>query len=156
MENTNIDDHDDILDLDHVPIDLQKPPSLVTPPPVITRAQILPCQDLLWENFERLCVRLASLDGDIDYCRLYGIRGQRQFGIALYARDKSSDKYRTYQCKQYQQLEPADIKDAIERFRKGRWFGCSSHFFLCTAVSSVATQLTEEYEHYWKLLDESG
>ena len=92
--NNSNDSLDDVVELDRVPIDLVLPPNIVVLPPVVTKAQTLPCHQLLWENFERLVVRLASLDGDINHCRLYGVRGQRQHGIDLYARGKSSDKFR--------------------------------------------------------------
>ena len=111
---------------------------------------------LAWENFERLVVRLASLDGDIDHCRLYGTRGQKQNGIDLYARGKSSDKYRSYQCKRYDQITSVDIKNAVETFRKGRWFNRCSHFFLCTSASVVVTRLADEYERQRAVLKQEG
>lgn len=92
---------DEILELDTVPIALLLPPALDVAPPVVTKLQVLPCHELSWQNFERLCVRLASLDGDIDHCQLYGTSGQNQHGIDLYARGKLTNKYRAYQCKRY-------------------------------------------------------
>jgi hypothetical protein len=153
--NSN-DSRDEVLDLDRVPIYLELPPNAVSLPPVRTKAQALPCHELLWENFERLCVRLACLDGDIDHCRLYGTRGQKQHGIDLYARGKSSDKYRAYQCKRYERFTSADITDAVKRFREGKWFKRCSHFFLCTSVSAVETQLADEFECQRDALHEAG
>jgi len=107
METKNSDDSlDDVVELDRVPIDLELPPNIVVLPPVVTKAQTLPCSQLLWENFERLCIRLASLDGDIDHCRLYGTRGQRQHGIDLYARGKSSEKI---PCLPVQAVRPVHV-----------------------------------------------
>jgi len=136
----------EVTDLDHVPTYLESPPNLPIAPPVVTRQQTLPLQELLWENFERLCLRLARLNGDVEHCRLYGTRGQKQQGIDLYARRTSSEKYRAYQCKRYEQFTAGDIKDAVKKFRKGKWFKRCSHFFLCTSASSVRTQQAEEYE----------
>jgi len=87
---------EDYADLDHVPVNLVSPPDLKVAPPVVTRAQTLPLHVLSWENFERLCIRLVRLDGDIEYCRLYGTRGQKQHRIDLFARRTSSEKYRAY------------------------------------------------------------
>ena len=46
----------------------------------------MPFGEITWQNFERLCFRLASLDGDVEYSRLYGTAGQEQGGIDIYAR----------------------------------------------------------------------
>lgn len=53
-------------------------PASSTPllPPVSTRAQDLPLEELTWENFERLCLRLARLEADVEHCRQYGTEGQ--------------------------------------------------------------------------------
>jgi hypothetical protein len=42
-----------------VPAYLNTPPLTVVNPPVVTRAQELPFGELAWEDFERLCLRLA-------------------------------------------------------------------------------------------------
>lgn len=77
-------------------------------PPLDTRDQLLPFERLAWENFERLCLRLALergiLDHTVDHAggdhatgrmsaqqaqrqgRLYGTKGQDQQGIDLYVR----------------------------------------------------------------------
>ncbi|MFM6053760.1 MAG: hypothetical protein ACKPA7_19400, partial [Sphaerospermopsis kisseleviana] len=56
---------------------LQKeiPSWLETPPdtnkidhPVETQQQELPFEKLTWENFERLCLRLARLEGNVEHC----------------------------------------------------------------------------------------
>jgi hypothetical protein len=74
-------------------------PSLtVPPPPTVTRAPLLPTDDLDWPDFERLCLRLlaaevggpdlssSSLKGT-GIARLYGTPGQAQGGIDVFARD---------------------------------------------------------------------
>src|SRR4051794_30744142 len=84
-----------------VPAWLRLPPAGdVVDPPVATKTQLLPFSDLRWEDFERLCLRVlasqaelvhvqASLGGEATRpeTRLYGKRGQAQFGIDLYSRD---------------------------------------------------------------------
>src|SRR5271157_1722120 len=147
---------EDYAELDQVPIELLTPPDVKIPPPVVTRAQILPLKDLSWENLERLCVQLAQLEGDIEHCQLYGTRGQKQHGIDLFARPSSSEKYRAYQCKRYKKFTAANIKSGVAAFRKGKWFKRSSHFFLCTSASSVATKLADECEHQRVALREDG
>ena len=56
-------------------------------PPTRTRLQVLPFGELEWDNFERLCYRLARLTGDVEqWAALYGGRGQKQDGIDIYVR----------------------------------------------------------------------
>src|SRR4051812_34446875 len=100
---------------------LQTPPSGRVAPPVKTRAQELPFGSLAWEDFERLCLRLASGEGGVEHCQLSGIRGQNQGGIDLFARPSLGVKYRVYQCKREKTFGPAKLKAAVEKFLKGNW-----------------------------------
>src|SRR4051812_49420796 len=98
---------------------MQTPPSSRVAPPVATRPQELPFGSLSWEDFERLCLRLASREGRVDHCQLYGVRGQEQGGIDLYARPRLAAKYRVYQCKREKTFGPAKINAAVEKFLGG-------------------------------------
>jgi hypothetical protein len=66
-------------------------------PPVDTLEQELPFDQLSWQNFERLCLKLAATDGDAESYRLYGTEGQEQAGIDIYVRRKLTTKYATWQ-----------------------------------------------------------
>ena len=131
-----------------VPEYLDEPPSGPLPaPPVTTTAQVLPFDQLLWEDFERLCVRLARSEGElVERVGLYGTRGQRQEGIDLYARLAGGASYVTYQCKRYERLGAGDIGTAVDRFLSGAWAVRSSRFVLCVSTSAVRTQLSEAVE----------
>jgi hypothetical protein len=69
-------------------------------PPVITRVQVLPFGELTWENFERLCYRLAGSAERVEYVARYGRSGQAQQGIDLFAR-MANGKYEVWQAKRY-------------------------------------------------------
>src|SRR5882724_9994163 len=84
-------------------------------PPTVTREQTLPFGSLTWENFERLCFRLAHRIGEVEDARIYGERGQAQQGIDLYVRRATGD-YDTWQCKRYQEFTPADLEHAVTKF----------------------------------------
>ncbi len=114
-------------------------------PPTITREQTLPLGSLTWENFERLCFRLAHRSGNVEDARLYGERGQAQEGIDLYVRRATGD-YATWQCKRYQELKSSDIKKAVTKFLEGDWAGRTKLFRLAVAPSLNATGLAEEIE----------
>ena len=114
-------------------------------PPTVTREQVLPLGSLSWENFERLCFRLAHRCGDVEDARIYGERGQAQEGIDLYVRRATGD-YETWQCKRYQEVRTTDIKEAVTKFLEGDWAGRTKLFRLAIAPSLNATELAEEIE----------
>ena len=114
-------------------------------PPTVTREQVLPLGSLSWENFERLCFRLAHRGGDVEDARIYGERGQAQEGIDLYVRRGTGD-YATWQCKRYQEIKSTDIKNAVTKFLEGDWAGRTKLFRLAVAPSLNATELAEEIE----------
>jgi len=104
-------------------------------PPVDTSAQELPFAKLSWQNFERLCLRLARMDGDAEYCRLYGTAGQEQGGIDVYVRRRSTTKYATWQSKRHKSFSPGQIESAVTDFLAGGWAAKSDRFVLCVQVS---------------------
>jgi len=132
--------------LPSIPSRLFTPPSHTVSPPVATRQQLLPFRDLAWENFERLCLRLAASEADIEYCQLYGTRGQEQQGIDFYARVRGQGEYRVYQCKREQAFGPAKINAAVNRFRDGAWAAKAKTLVLCSVESFVATERAEAFE----------
>ena len=119
------------------------------PPPPVTREQVLPLGSLSWENFERLCFRLAHRGGDVEDARIYGERGQAQEGIDLYVRRATGD-YATWQCKRYQKVTASDIKEAVTKFLDGHWASRTKSFRLAVAPSLNATKLAEEIERQRK------
>lgn len=129
------------------------PPWLLAPvsrehrPPVQTKAQILPFGELDPLDFERLCVVLASEDGDPEVCRLYGTPGQAQDGIDVFAR-LTNGRYATYQCKRYRKVRVSDIDAAVHAFDAGEWKIRSERFVFCTSQRAVATELTASIEQH--------
>jgi hypothetical protein len=53
---------------------------LYTPPiqrvrlPVETAAQVLPFEELSWEDFEKLCLRLVGMEANVEHHQPYGTR----------------------------------------------------------------------------------
>lgn len=74
---------------------------------VRTAAQALPFDELRWENFEKLCYRLAGKQADIESHSLYGRAGQAQQGIDIFAR-KRSGRYDNGQANTMQSI-PVEI-----------------------------------------------
>jgi hypothetical protein len=86
------------------------------PPPVETREQALPFERLSWQNFERLCLRLARTDGDVERCRLFGTQGQEQGGIDIYVSRKSTPKYAVWQSKRHKSFTAAQLRRQSQTF----------------------------------------
>ena len=137
------------------PLDVEENPSWVLelpdagdlPPPVETHEQELPFGKITWQNFERLCLRLAGTDGDVEYCRLYGTEGQEQGSIDIYVRRRSTTRYATWQSKRHKSFSPGQIEAAVTDFLDGDWAAKSDRFVLCvhaTLRSSDATKKIEE------------
>jgi hypothetical protein len=131
---------DSIEDFDNLPAYLHGPARSAIRPPVQTRVQELPFGELAWEDFERLCLRLAWLEADVVYCQLYGTRGQKQEGIDLYATTRASQKYRVYQCKRQEDFDAAKINAAVAKFLGGKWVGRTETLVLCTKEPLVETK----------------
>src|SRR5579871_6872680 len=104
-------------------------------PPVDTLEQELPFDQLSWQNFERLCLKLAATDGDAESFRLYGTEGQEQAGIDIYVRRKLTTKYATWQSKRHKSFSPAQIETAVADFLAGEWAAKSDRFVLCVRAS---------------------
>ena len=118
---------------------LEMPPG---PPPVVTftRLQSLPFGNLRWDDFEKLCLRLARSDQEIEDARRYGVQGQGQYGIDLLARRPGTGGYTVYQCKKVEKFGPAAITAAVDMFLEGPWADRADRFVLCTSLSLAPRQ----------------
>ncbi len=131
---------------EEIPAWLETPPTSEVEQPVRTNLQELPLDQLRWEDFERLCVRLVRHEADIEHCQLYGERGQKQHGIDIFGRHSGGASYSLYQCKRVQTFGPAAIKDAVDKFLQGKWSGQASKFVLCVTESGVRSQHADAIE----------
>ena len=145
-----------MMKLDPIPSYLELPVTGIVNPPVETSAQTLPFGDLTWENFERLCLRLARLERDVEYCQIYGDKGDEQEGIDLYARKNISDKYTVHQCKKSQNFSASKIREAVTKFLEGTWIGRSDTFILCTQESLRGKDRANEIINQSKVLKAKG
>jgi hypothetical protein len=137
-------------------------------PPVEARQQVLPFECLAWENFERLCLRLAMGRGEVVHsadhegaaadgrgsardARLYGVRGQDQQGIDLYVRlaevpDGRSPqrRYLCLQSRRIAKLTAAKLKKAVSDFLAGIWPPSCRVFVYATSLPAVRAELADE------------
>jgi hypothetical protein len=115
-------------------------------PPTRTQLQLLPFHELEWDNFERLCYRLAKNRGDVDqWAVLYGARGQKQEGIDIYARRPNATLYSCWQSKR-RKLTVALLKATIQEFETGAWAQKSEEFIICSSGPIQDNKLQNEIE----------
>jgi hypothetical protein len=147
---------DDIRPASPLPAWLVTPPTVLVNPPVVTRQQELPFAELSWKNLERLCLRLAEKEARVEHCQLYGVPGQAQDGIDLFARESFNSKYRVYQCKNEARFSAAKITDAVNEFLNGAWPDKTDTFVLCIRESLEPTDRAVEFERQAERLRNRG
>src|SRR5260370_31360609 len=124
--------------------------------PTVTRPQLLPLNDLTWENFERLCLRYVRGRANVLRSQLYGIKGQSQHGIDLYARFTAPVRYEVYQCKKLSELTGDDIQHAVDKFLEGKWRAESKAFRILTSHGIEDAKISESIEAACKRLEVVG
>lgn len=124
---------------------LHTPPQIIVNPPIDTTIQELPFEELHWEDFEKICLALVQLDFSINDCEIYGIKGQAQEGIDIFAR-QSNGRYSSYQCKRYQEINSTSIDKAVNYFKSKDFYGKSDSLYLCTSCSLNTKQVQDKFE----------
>jgi hypothetical protein len=120
--------------------------------PPLVLAYELPTWLLRWDDFERLCERLARHDGGAMGARRYGRGGQKQHGIDIYAVQQNG-RYRVWQCKQYTTIEKLDIAKAAQDFLDGPWAERADNFTFCTSLLIADTTTEDQVVQARALLD---
>ena len=137
------------------------------PPPVETRPPRLPVDALTWEDFERLCLRLLELETERVHVSVedppekattpiagqYGVSGQAQFGIDVYARDPlvpgetpPTRRYVSLQSRRIKKVTKAQLGSSVDKFLDGQWASVSRVFIYATSASTKSTELVDEIE----------
>lgn len=143
------------------------------PAPIQTNKQLLPIELLAWEDFERLCLRILEIDADAVHVSeveqdetetkpsigLYGRRGQAQFGIDVYARDRvvlgkplPPRRYVCLQSRRTELVNKARLNNSVDDFLNGRWANVSRKFIYATSASTKSTEIVDEIERLFSQL----
>jgi hypothetical protein len=86
-------------------------------PPVTTKLQNLPFNELSWEQFETLCAALIEAQSHVLHVERYGVQGDFQKGIDIVAVQRSvhgREKW-VYQCKRYKEYTARLLEEALEK-----------------------------------------
>ena len=138
----------------------ETPSWLLTPPtggalplPVQTHDQLLPLENLAWQDFERLCLRLLRSEVGVGRASLYGLPGQGQQGIDAYAiRAVTADgvydrrRYVVLQSRRIKNVTGANVEHSVGDFLKGNWAEVSKTFIYATSSSTRSTQTLDKVE----------
>ncbi len=125
---------------------LTTPPEVCGEGPTAARPQLLRLSSLGSKDFERLCYRMTRLRGEVEHCRLYGVHGQAQKGIDLYALQHDGS-YLVVQCKRSSdQFTPGEITEAVDTFLAGDWVGKTKEFVLAVTANLERTQAADRIE----------
>ncbi|MEQ8743608.1 NACHT domain-containing protein [Parasphingorhabdus sp.] len=139
-----------------IPSSLRAPPDANRPnPPVETRVQCLPIGELSWENFERLCYRLVGQRNEVEHCARYGVQGEAQEGIDLFAR-LSSGRYDCWQAKRHKSFGATKLRDAVKLFLEGPWAEKTDEFTLAVQASLQSTAVQREIEKQTEQCKQKG
>lgn len=84
-------------------------------PPVQSRLQDLPFNELSWEQFEALCAALIEAQPITISSNLYGVQGDDQQGIDIVTSQTGAERIETwaYQCKRYKEYTAGKLNNAI-------------------------------------------
>jgi len=133
-------------------------------PPVQTRQALLPVGELTPENAERLFTRLLETEAHIEHASLYGLPGQAQAGIDVYARtthslDVAATMERNFvalQSRRVKHLTAVSITSAVTDFLDGEWAERCSRFYYATSSSLRDTKLDSAVRSAHDALAEQG
>jgi len=103
-------------------------------PPIQPKADALPLLGMQWENFERLCRRLAERNGAVEKAWCYGSQGHSQLGIDVLVRLKDGT-FEVWQSKRHKKFGPTQIKNAVDYFLQHEWSQQAVRFVLALACA---------------------
>lgn len=118
-------------------------------PPIQTRPALLPVGELTPENAERLFARLLETEANIEHATLFGLPGQAQAGIDVYARVTPSlnvtvpagRSFVALQSRRVKNVTAASIASAVKDFLNGEWADRCARFYYATSSSLRDTKL---------------
>ena len=134
---------------------LAPPTAQPVSPPIETAQYTLPLASLPWQDFERLCLRLVQTSFTLERCEIYGVAGQKQEGIDIFAR-QDDGTYASYQCKRYQKMTSATLEEVVRLFKTSEWASKSTRFILCTSAELNLVTLQNTFNELYAQLATDG
>ena len=99
---------------------------------------------------------MTRLDATVEQCRFYGVQGQAQKGIDLYAR-RHDGAYMVVQCKRSSDaFTPGEVTEAVDAFLAGDWAVRARTFVLAVTANLEGTQAADRIEQERPKLAQRG
>jgi energy-coupling factor transporter ATP-binding protein EcfA2 len=95
------------------------------------------------------------LDGTVEHCARYGLQGEAQAGIDIYAR-YADGRYHCLQAKRHKSFGSDKVRAASSLFLEGSWAPRASRFTLAVQADLRSTAVQEEIERQAARLREHG
>ncbi len=114
-------------------------------PPIDTRPGALPFLELGWEDFERLCYRLAQKAGAVEKAWAYGSSGYGQLGIDVLVRMQDAT-FEGWQSKRHKTFGPTALKEAVNVFLDADWAKHAKRFVLAVACNVNNPRVVDDLE----------
>ena len=114
-------------------------------PPARTKASLLPFNELKWEDFERLCLRLSERRANVEAAWSYGKSGHAQLGIDILVR-MPDVTFHVWQSKRYKVISKSAVIKAIRFFLKHKWSKQATRFVLAVACEFKSPGVVEAIE----------
>jgi hypothetical protein len=103
-------------------------------PPADSKIQSLPFGELSWDNFQRLCLRLAMEQyPDLEWW-IYGWQGHKQDGVDLIGIPHGKGRRVVVQCKRLAHFSPALLRGTIRLFLEGELSSHTKEMVLCVPL----------------------
>lgn len=124
-------------------------------PPIQTKPIALPLLELSWEDFERLCLRLAQKAGAVEKVWAYGTSGYSQLGIDILVRMQDGS-FAAWQSKRQKTFGPAAVKKAVSTFLEADWAKQAKRFVLAVACDVNSPRVVDALENARTTLSARG
>ncbi len=147
---TNQKEHDILNSIPNKPVD-----SI----PVESKLQVLPFNELTWENFEKICYQLGlkklkTSKGTVVDGYIYGSKGQKQEGIDIWFEEDNIKEF--WQIKKYKKFTDKDVKKAAEKFLNGNLVNEAKKFVICVSDYLDDIKVVNEISIQKKLFKEKN
>ena len=114
-------------------------------PPARTQASLLPFNELKWEDFERLCLRLSERGVNVEAAWSYGKSGHAQLGIDILVR-MPDGAFHVWQSKRYKSISKSAVIEAIRFFLKHKRSKQAARFVLAVGCEFKSAGVVEAIE----------
>lgn len=116
------------------------------PLPGPSEHQVLPFDQIPWQEFEKLCLKLTEAGSEeLVLAVPHGKRGQAQSGIDVLGR-RADGRHLTVQCRHIEKLTSAGVESAVNDFREGHWAESTAVFVLATTASGDDAEVQKTIE----------